>query len=135
MAEGRLCVQYYPESPSRKGVWKFDIFDEFPGEYDLMICGRLGQKKDSKPTIRVTLNQSILYEGPARFTYDSWSFMKLVLGWEHLNPKDNRLTIENISPREKWSEPLTYYLNYAIVRPKDAEETDPGGPVPDGLQD
>jgi hypothetical protein len=135
IAEGRLCTQYYPKSPSRKGVWTFSIDDDDVGEYDLMVCGRLAPVEEIKPTIRVTLNQSVLYKGPAPFTQKSWSFMTLALDWEQLREKDNRLTIENISPREKWSKPLTYYLNYAIVRPKNEEEAEGNGLLPNGLLD
>ena len=97
--------------------------------------GRLAPVEEIKPTIRVTLNQSVLYKGPAPFTQKSWSFMTLALDWEQLREKDNRLTIENISPREKWSKPLTYYLNYAIVRPKNEEEAEGNGLLPNGLLD
>ena len=100
-----------------------------------MVCGRLAQEDEIKPTIRVTLNQSVLHEGPAPFTQRSWSSMTLALDGEQLREKDNRLTIENISPREKWSKPLTYYLNYAIVRLKDAEGAEDNGLLPDGLLD
>ena len=135
-AEGRLCTQYYPNSPSRKGVWTFSLEDAI-AEYDLLICGRLAQEGELKPTIRVTLNESVLYKGPAPFTHDSWSFMTRALDGDQVREKDNRLTIENISPREKWSKPLTYYLNYAIVRPKnaEAEEAEDNGLLPDGLLD
>lgn len=132
MAEGRLCTQYYPKSPSRKGVWTFSIDEDAIGEYELKICGRLAQEGEVKPTIRVTLNQSKLFEGPAPFTYDSWSFMTRALDWEQIQ-KENKLTIENISPREKWSKPLTYYLNYAIIRTKKAKGAEENGLLPAGL--
>jgi hypothetical protein len=134
MAEGRLSTQYYPKSPSRKGVWTFSLEDAI-GEYDVLVCGRLGQEEETKPTIRVTLNEKALYEGPAPFTPKSWSFMTLTLDAEQVREEDNKLTIENISPREKWSKPLTYYLNYAIVRPKKTEKAEDKGLLPDGLME
>jgi hypothetical protein len=135
IAEGRLCTQYYPKSPSRKGEWTFSIDEDAIGEYELNICGRLAQEGEAKPTIRVTLNKSELYKGPAPFKHDSWSFMTRALDWETIQ-EDNKLTIENISPREKWSKPLTYYLNYAIVRLKKEEgkEAEDNGLLDDLLE-
>ena len=133
IADGRLCVQYYPKSPSRKGVWTFDLPEEFPSDHDLMICGRLGQDKEVKPTVRITLNQSKLYKGPARFTHDSWSTMEFAVAWDKLNNGDNKLSIENISPREKWSESLTYYINYAILKPRGNEGGEDDGLLLDNL--
>ena len=117
IVDKRVCVQYYPKSASRKGVWAFGL-PEFPADYDLTICGRLGQDGDVKPTIRITLNKMKLYEGPAKFTFDSWTSMSFKITWVDLDEKNNKLTIENISPREKWSKPLTYYINYAVVKPE-----------------
>ncbi len=136
---GRTCVQYFPKSPSRKGVWKFDV-PEFPENYELSVCGRLAQEGDAKPTLRVTLNETNLYEGPADFTTNAWTFMKFAVTWEAITEKGNALTIENISPREKGVPPLTYYIGYAMVKPSaskgdakkgDAEKDD--GPSSDDL--
>ena len=121
----RACSQYYPKSASRKGAWKFNV-PEFPEDYELSICGRLGQAGDARPEIRITINKTKLYEGPAKFTPDSWTFMKFNLGWDDIVEKDNLLTIENISPREKWATPLTYYINYAVVKPPAEKKGGPG---------
>jgi len=61
--------------------------------------------------------------------------MTHALDGEQLREKDNRLTIANISPRPRWPEPLTYYLNYAIVRPRNAEGAKDNGLLRDGLLD
>lgn len=124
IVDRRACVQYYPKSASRKGVWKFNV-PEYPEDYELMICGRLGQDGEAKPEIRISINKNKLYEGPAKFTPDSWTFQKFNLSWDDITKKDNLLTIENISPREKWSKPLTFFINYAVVKPP-AKKNAPG---------
>ena len=123
LAEGRVCVQYYPNSPSRAGVWTFDLPEEFPHDRELIICGRLGQKPEPTPTMRITLNQKKLHDGPAGFKPDAWSFMKFTVPGDSFIEKGNKLTLENTSPRPKGAVPLTYYVNYAILKPQGA----PGG--------
>ncbi|NLB54302.1 MAG: hypothetical protein GX811_00780, partial [Lentisphaerae bacterium] len=115
IVDKRCAVQYFPKSPSRKGIWKFETSD-IPESYELKICGRLGQEGDEVPTVLIKFNNNKLYEGPAKFTADTWSFMNFKISWEDVEGKDNQISIENISARPKWSKPLTYYINYAVLK-------------------
>ncbi|NLB55763.1 MAG: hypothetical protein GX811_08380 [Lentisphaerae bacterium] len=115
IVDKRCAVQYYPKSPSVKGVWKFEP-PELSGNYELKICGRLGQEEAELPNVLIKLNEKMLYEGPAKFSADGWTFMDFKISWDELNGKENQISVENISPREKWSKPLTYYINYAVLK-------------------
>ena len=67
-------------------------------------------------TVLIKYNNNKLYEGPAKFTAVTWSFMNFKISWEDVEGKDNQISIENISARPKWSKPLTYYINYAVLK-------------------
>jgi len=101
----------------------FNIDTPPTGEANLQIVG-VDSEDPAKTPIRITLNNTVIYEGPDPLPNDNTSGPNGTGNWGtyvwQVNPGafvqgTNTLTISNLSPSNKVNYPLFFMLDYAVI--------------------
>jgi hypothetical protein len=106
---------YGAESIKPSMSTKFEVIPFPPsGDYKLIVSGLDDDSKEKCP-IRITLNESLIFEGSNPFSEKDWNIHEFDIPGDRLK-RNNILTIENIASSDSISGPPFFMLNYAILR-------------------
>ena len=124
MYHGRTAHWIYGQgTPYHTMTTSFNIDNPPTGEAKLQING-VDSEDSAKTPIRITINNTVIYEGPDPLPDDTTNGPNGPGNWGlytwRVNPGvfvqgQNTLTIDNLSPSDKVNYPLFFMLDYAVI--------------------
>ena len=99
----------------------FEVNRTAPSDDYLLILSGADDYLPEKCPIRITLNGTVIFEGPNPFSNTEWNIQTAQLPAEMFE-STNVLTISNISPTGNFDAPPVFLLNYVVIAPEDKED-------------